>query len=152
MQVYLFTRYKDKLSMTKPVYVLCFLSLFIMFRATGQEKQKQAPLVQDSLAIKNLNEVVISALRLNIPLRQIQAAISVVTNDKLNALSRPFRRMMRSGSFPACGSTMVQADPGSMFIFVAREFLPRADSVGSGFTSTAYPTTHPAVSVPTCTM
>lgn len=74
--------------MTKSVYILCFLSLFIMFRATGQEKQKQAPLVQDSLAIKNLNEVVISALRLNIPLRQIPAAISVVTNDKLNALSK----------------------------------------------------------------
>jgi iron complex outermembrane recepter protein len=72
----------------KTIYIAISLLLFIFSQAIGQEKQSPSPSSGDTASIKNLNEVVISALRINIPLRQIPAAISVVSGEKLNALSK----------------------------------------------------------------
>lgn len=69
-------------------YSALFLLLIYAFSATGQDRHNPAARSGDTLAIKNLNEIVISALRINIPLRQIPAAISVQSNAQINALSK----------------------------------------------------------------
>ncbi len=72
----------------KSIYIVVALLFILAFQATGQEKSKPSPNLRDTLAIKNLNEIVISALRINIPLRQIPAAISVVPGTQVNAMAK----------------------------------------------------------------
>ena len=72
----------------KSIYIAFSLLFFIAFQAIGQEKQQSTASARDTATIRNLNEVVISALRINIPLRQIPAAISVVSGIQANALSK----------------------------------------------------------------
>ena len=64
------------------------LILILFLSAPFTFAQKQEPRPSDTIPMKHLNEVVISALRINIPLRQIPAAISVVTAEKVNTLSK----------------------------------------------------------------
>ena len=71
----------------KTLYITLSIFFLFAYQAISQEKN-QVSRDKDSLAIKNLNEVVVSALRINIPLRQIPAAISVVPNAQLNAMSK----------------------------------------------------------------
>ena len=72
----------------KSIYIAFSLLFFIAYQAIGQEKQQSTTSARDTTAIRNLNEVVISALRINIPLRQIPAAISVVSGTLANAMSK----------------------------------------------------------------
>ncbi len=72
----------------KPIYIAFLILLLFASPAISQEKQQSSRASRDTTAIRNLNEVVISALRINIPLRQIPAAISVVSGDQLNAMSK----------------------------------------------------------------
>lgn len=72
----------------KSKYIAFSLLFFIAYQAIGQEKQQSTTSSRDTTAIRNLNEVVISALRINIPLRQIPAAISVVSGTQANAMSK----------------------------------------------------------------
>ncbi len=72
----------------KSLYIISFLLLFSIFSAMAQDKQGSSPAVRDTTAIKYLNEVVVSALRINIPLREIPAAISVVTPRQLNTMTK----------------------------------------------------------------
>ena len=65
----------------KPKYILFFL-LFFSFSAFAQTSP------QDSIPTKALGEVVISALRMTVPLNEIPAAISVVTPRQLNTMNK----------------------------------------------------------------
>ncbi len=72
----------------KSIYIVSFLLLFGIFSAAAQQKQTTAPAKKDTTTIKYLNEIVITALRINIPLREIPAAISVVTPRQLTSLTK----------------------------------------------------------------
>ena len=72
----------------KSIYIGVLLAMMLAVPAMCQEKQKSSRSSGDTLAIKNLNEIVVNAFRINIPLRQIPAAISVVPAAQLNAMSK----------------------------------------------------------------
>ena len=72
----------------KSIYIISFLLLFTFFSATAQAKQGSAKAAGDTTTVKYLNEIVVSALRINIPLREIPAAISVVTPRQLTSLTK----------------------------------------------------------------
>ena len=72
----------------KSIYIVCFLIFISAFPVIAQEKQKSSQTAQDTTTVKNLNEVVISALRLNVPKREIPAAISVVTGTQLSTMTK----------------------------------------------------------------
>ncbi|HNY02375.1 MAG TPA: TonB-dependent receptor [Bacteroidales bacterium] len=66
-------------------YILLAFLFILTLRGTGQPKAQP---VSGDTTIRNLNEVVISALRVNTPLNQIPASISVVSGSNLNALTK----------------------------------------------------------------
>jgi iron complex outermembrane recepter protein len=72
----------------KSIYIAFLLLFCIAVRATGQVSPQTSAPNKDTTGVKNLNEVVISAMRINIPLRQIPAAISVLSGTQINALSK----------------------------------------------------------------
>ena len=69
-------------------YIIIFIfSLFAMTSvAQGQEKQNVSWF--DTLSVKNLNEIVVSATRTKVPLKEQPASISIVTSDQLNVMSK----------------------------------------------------------------
>jgi iron complex outermembrane receptor protein len=71
----------------KPLkYLLVSLSLLSLTTyAQGKKESTQKP---DSIAIKNLNEVVISALRTKVPLTEIPSSISVVSGEQLTTFNK----------------------------------------------------------------
>ena len=72
----------------KSIYILFFLLIFTVFSATAQAKQGSPKAAGDTTTVKYLNEIVVSALRINIPLREIPAAISVVSPRQLTSLTK----------------------------------------------------------------
>ena len=72
----------------KSIYILFFLLIFTVFSATAQAKQGSPKAAGDTTTVKYLNEIVVSALRINIPLREIPAAISVVSSRQLTSLTK----------------------------------------------------------------
>ena len=72
----------------KSIYIVCAFLFIVAFQTMGQEATSSSPPVRDTIAIQNLNEIVVSALRINIPLRQIPAAISVLSGSQVNAMSK----------------------------------------------------------------
>ncbi len=72
----------------KSIYILSFLLIFTVFSATAQAKQGSPKAAGDTTTVKYLNEIVVSALRINIPLREIPAAISVVSPRQLTSLTK----------------------------------------------------------------
>jgi len=72
----------------KSKYIILLLIACLTFPAIAQKKSNSIPPNADTSAIRRLDEVVVSALRINIPLRQIPAAISVMPAAKINALSK----------------------------------------------------------------
>ncbi len=54
--------------------------------AIGQTKSDS--LKKDSILHKNLNEIIVTAPRTNTPLKEVPAAISIVTNEQLNTMSK----------------------------------------------------------------
>ena len=57
------------------------LMLFSLATIVAQEKK-------DSLKVRSLNEVIITAPRTDMPLKQMPSAISIVTNDQLNTMCK----------------------------------------------------------------
>jgi len=72
----------------KSIYIVCVFLFIVAFQTMGQEATTSPSPPRDTIAIQNLNEIVVSALRINIPLRQIPAAISVVSGTQVNAMSK----------------------------------------------------------------
>ena len=73
----------------KPRYILIFLlCLLISSLASAQKKNAPRNPRPDTLLTKNLNEVVVTAVRTKVPLKEIPAAISVVSSDQLNTMSK----------------------------------------------------------------
>jgi len=72
----------------RSIYVFIFLFLIVTFPSVAQKKQGTTKPVQDTSAMIKLNEVVINALRMNIPLREIPAAISVVNPGQLKTMPK----------------------------------------------------------------
>ena len=66
-------------------FILLFVSSLML---SAQNKPVALPKKGDSLYVKNLNEVVISAVRAKVPLVEIPASISVVSGDQLNTLNK----------------------------------------------------------------
>ena len=64
------------------VFLLFSLSLF------AQNKPADLPKTGDTLSVKNLNEVVISALRTKVPLIEIPSSISVVSGEQLTTFNK----------------------------------------------------------------
>ena len=58
------------------------------FISQAQEKKQEQANSQDSASIKTLDEFVVSALRINTPLREIPASISVIRRDQLNVMTK----------------------------------------------------------------
>ncbi len=73
----------------KSVNIIAFLFLFALSCASAQEKQVPATVSRDTIRTIQLNEIVITAMRLNMPRREIPAAISFVTPRQLGAMSKP---------------------------------------------------------------
>jgi outer membrane receptor protein involved in Fe transport len=73
----------------RSLYIVAFLLMFTFFPSMAQEKQGSAKASKDTTAMVKLNEIVISALRINIPLREIPAAISVVTPRQIYTMPKP---------------------------------------------------------------
>jgi len=72
----------------KSIYLISLFILFSFFSGMAQGKKETPKTPKDTTTIKLLNEIVISALRINIPLREIPAAISVVTPRQLTSLTK----------------------------------------------------------------
>ncbi|MEI8046535.1 MAG: TonB-dependent receptor [Bacteroidota bacterium] len=73
----------------KSINIIAFLFLFSFSCASAQEKQGSVVASRDTIRTIQLNEIVITAMRLNMPHREIPAAISFVTPRQLGAMSKP---------------------------------------------------------------
>jgi iron complex outermembrane recepter protein len=69
---------------------LYFFILLIVSSLTlsAQNKPADLPKKEDTLSVKNLNEVVISALRTKVPLVEIPSSISVVSGEQLSTFNK----------------------------------------------------------------
>ena len=65
---------------TKILSLLLFM-LFSIATVIAQEKK-------DSLKIKNLNEVIVTSARTDMPLKQVPSSISIVTDEQLNTMCK----------------------------------------------------------------
>ncbi|MCX6244340.1 MAG: TonB-dependent receptor [Bacteroidetes bacterium] len=73
----------------KPKYILLFLCFsLISFFSTAQKENAQKTAIPDTLLIKDLNEVVVTAVRSKVPLKEIPASISIVNSDQLTTMSK----------------------------------------------------------------
>ncbi|MEI6434888.1 MAG: TonB-dependent receptor [Bacteroidota bacterium] len=72
----------------KPKYIFLCLIISFSFSALAQEEQVSSGIKRDTIPLKTLNEFVVSALRINIPLREIPAAISVVSGTQLSSMTK----------------------------------------------------------------
>ncbi|MEI6683570.1 MAG: TonB-dependent receptor [Bacteroidota bacterium] len=72
----------------KSIYLITLFILLSFFTGMAQGKKESPKMAKDTTTIKLLNEIVVSALRINIPLKEIPAAISVVTPRQLNSLTK----------------------------------------------------------------
>lgn len=66
--------------------IFIFTMLAATFVAQGQNKQNVTWF--DTLSVKNLNEVVVSATRARVPVKEQPASISIVTPDQLDIMSK----------------------------------------------------------------
>ena len=73
----------------KLLHIVTLLLLVSFLSASAQQKQGSSRSAQDTMANINLNEIVITALRISIPLTEIPAAISVVTPRQLFTMPKP---------------------------------------------------------------
>ncbi|MCX6249526.1 MAG: TonB-dependent receptor [Bacteroidetes bacterium] len=72
----------------KSILFTIILAVFVLFGASAQKSDKNRNPKNDSITLKNLNEIVITAVRTNAPLKELPAAISVVTTRQLQALNK----------------------------------------------------------------
>jgi len=70
--------------MKTKTYLIFILVLLSIRGALAQNE----PIAADSLNVKNLNEVIISAPRADIPLKEMPAAVSIVSSDQLNIMTK----------------------------------------------------------------
>lgn len=71
----------------KNLPLLLALLLFIRISGFSQELKPEVQ-SNDSLTVKKLDEVVINAMRIKVPLKQIPAAISVVSGSQLGSMNK----------------------------------------------------------------
>ena len=69
-------------------FTLLFLGVLLSTQVWAQKTNMPALKKPDTLLIRNLNEVVISALRLDTRLKEIPASISLISGNQLNSLSK----------------------------------------------------------------
>jgi iron complex outermembrane recepter protein len=70
------------------IYILTFI-FSLAFLSAGAQNKKEAPVPkQDTLLIRNLGEVDVTATRTKTPLNEIPASISIVGPDKLTTFSK----------------------------------------------------------------
>ncbi len=67
--------------MKTKIFSFLILILFSLATVVAQENK-------DSLKIRDLNEIIVTAPRTDMPLKQMPAAISIVTNEQLNTMSK----------------------------------------------------------------
>ena len=69
---------------------LSIIILFVLLSAQvwAQKTKEKTVAKTDTITTQNLNEVVISALRLNTPLKEIPASISLISGIQLNAMTK----------------------------------------------------------------
>lgn len=71
----------------KPIYL--FLVLFFAFASVSAQEKKSRPLPNpDTLLIKNLSEIEVTAVRSKVPLNEIPASISVLSPEQLTTFSK----------------------------------------------------------------
>jgi len=66
------------------IFILFILILFSVNYIKAQNKPEK----RDSIKVLNLNEVIVTAPRTNMPLKEMPAAISIVTHEQLNTMSK----------------------------------------------------------------
>jgi iron complex outermembrane recepter protein len=71
----------------KPRYILIAL-LLLPFFASAQKKNSPKPANPDTLLVRDLNEVVVTATRTRVPVKELPAAISIVNPDQLVTMSK----------------------------------------------------------------
>jgi outer membrane receptor protein involved in Fe transport len=72
---------------TKYISILVILFLLTM-QVMAQKSNAKPSMNSDTITTKNLNEVVISASRLNTPLKEIPASISLISGNELNSMTK----------------------------------------------------------------
>lgn len=73
----------------KPIYILLlFVFSLSFFSAFAQETKREPVQKKDTLLIKNLSEVEVTALRTKTPLNEIPASISIVGPEQLTTFSK----------------------------------------------------------------
>ena len=79
----------NKYNIMKPSnFTLLFLGALLSTQVWAQKTNTPALKKPDTLLIRNLNEVVISALRLDTRLKEIPASISLISGNQLNSLNK----------------------------------------------------------------
>jgi iron complex outermembrane receptor protein len=68
-------------------FLICLFSLAFLSVSAQEKKSKPAP-NQDTILIRNLSEINVTAVRTKTPLNEIPASISVVTPDQLTTFSK----------------------------------------------------------------
>jgi iron complex outermembrane receptor protein len=69
-------------------FILIFILSLAFLSASAQEKKNKPVQKQDTLLIRNLGEIDVTAVRTKTPLNEIPAAISVVSPDQLTTFSK----------------------------------------------------------------
>jgi iron complex outermembrane recepter protein len=68
--------------------IILALFAFLSTQVRAQKTNERPVAKSDTITIKNLNEVVIAALRLNTPLKQIPASISLISGSQLTNMNK----------------------------------------------------------------
>ena len=69
-------------------FILIFILSLAFLSVSAQEKKNKPVQKQDTLLIRNLGEIDVTAVRTKTPLNEIPAAISVVSPDQLTTFSK----------------------------------------------------------------
>jgi len=73
----------------KSKYISILLSFILLtVQLMAQKPDQKTVSGTDTITIKNLNEIVISALRLNTPLKEIPASISLISGTQLSSMTK----------------------------------------------------------------
>jgi iron complex outermembrane recepter protein len=69
-------------------YFALFVLVVLLTAQAWSQKTKEQPIPGKDTITKNLNEIVIAASRLNTPIKQIPASISLISGSQLNSMSK----------------------------------------------------------------
>jgi iron complex outermembrane recepter protein len=67
---------------------ILFIFILLTLQMMAQKPNHKPMPGTDTITVKNLNEIVISALRLNTPLKEIPASISLISGTQLNSMTK----------------------------------------------------------------